>query len=183
MSEIRKNIFECRYPANLYRIRKNEGSGITYGGVLIHYGIKGQKWGLRRFQNEDRTLTEEGKARYNKDSREERKARKAERKAAREAAKPESSKWKSKEAAFLSDEELNRRNNRLQREQQYRSLTKSNGRKFLEGVGKAVNKILIGSLIGATAGFVGKNYKTILNNGADFINNNDFMGIKLAKLS
>ena len=31
---------------------------------LIHYGISGQKWGVRRFQNEDGTLTEEGKARY-----------------------------------------------------------------------------------------------------------------------
>lgn len=31
---------------------------------LQHYGIKGQKWGLRRFQNEDRTWTEEGKKRY-----------------------------------------------------------------------------------------------------------------------
>lgn len=32
--------------------------------ALAHYGIKGQKWGLRRFQNEDRTLTEAGKLRY-----------------------------------------------------------------------------------------------------------------------
>ena len=31
---------------------------------LKHYGIKGQTWGVRRFQNEDGTLTEEGKARY-----------------------------------------------------------------------------------------------------------------------
>lgn len=31
---------------------------------LIHYGIKGQKHGYRRFQNEDGTLTEEGKRRY-----------------------------------------------------------------------------------------------------------------------
>lgn len=31
---------------------------------LAHYGIKGQSWGLRRFQNEDGTLTEEGKQRY-----------------------------------------------------------------------------------------------------------------------
>lgn len=31
---------------------------------LSHYGIKGQQWGIRRFQNEDGTLTEEGKARY-----------------------------------------------------------------------------------------------------------------------
>lgn len=31
---------------------------------LYHHGIKGQKWGLRRFQNEDGTLTAEGEARY-----------------------------------------------------------------------------------------------------------------------
>lgn len=31
---------------------------------LAHYGIKGQRWGLRRFQNEDGTLTLEGKKRY-----------------------------------------------------------------------------------------------------------------------
>ena len=31
---------------------------------LVHYGIKGQKWDIRRFQNEDGTLTEEGKQRY-----------------------------------------------------------------------------------------------------------------------
>lgn len=35
---------------------------------LMHYGIKGQKWGVRRFQNEDRTLTEAGKERYGKNS-------------------------------------------------------------------------------------------------------------------
>lgn len=31
---------------------------------LYHHGIKGQKWGIRRFQNEDGSLTEAGKARY-----------------------------------------------------------------------------------------------------------------------
>jgi len=31
---------------------------------LTHWGIKGQKWGERRYQNEDGTLTEEGKKRY-----------------------------------------------------------------------------------------------------------------------
>ena len=31
---------------------------------LMHYGIKGQKWGQRRWQNEDGTFNEAGKARY-----------------------------------------------------------------------------------------------------------------------
>ena len=31
---------------------------------LSHHGIKGQKWGIRRFQNPDGTLTAAGKARY-----------------------------------------------------------------------------------------------------------------------
>ena len=33
---------------------------------LEHWGIKGQKWGVRRFENADGTLTAEGKKRYNK---------------------------------------------------------------------------------------------------------------------
>lgn len=31
---------------------------------LYHHGIKGQKWGIRRYQNEDGSLTEEGRKRY-----------------------------------------------------------------------------------------------------------------------
>ena len=33
------------------------------GGYLIHHGIKGQKWGIRRYQNRDGTLTKEGRSR------------------------------------------------------------------------------------------------------------------------
>ena len=31
---------------------------------LQHHGIKGQKWGVRRYQNPDGSLTDEGKQRY-----------------------------------------------------------------------------------------------------------------------
>ena len=34
--------------------------------VLIHHGIKGQKWGIRRFQNKDGSLTSAGKKRVAK---------------------------------------------------------------------------------------------------------------------
>ena len=37
-----------------------------YNNSLAHHGIKGQKWGERRFQNPDGSLTPAGKARYNK---------------------------------------------------------------------------------------------------------------------
>ena len=34
---------------------------------LAHHGIRGQRWGVRRYQNEDGTLTEAGKRRYRDD--------------------------------------------------------------------------------------------------------------------
>lgn len=37
-----------------------------YPSYLIHYGIQGQKWGVRRFQNEDGTYTSEGLERRRK---------------------------------------------------------------------------------------------------------------------
>lgn len=38
-----------------------------YSDELKHHGVLGQKWGIRRYQNEDGTLTAKGKARQRKD--------------------------------------------------------------------------------------------------------------------
>ena len=38
--------------------------GNYYSAYLMHHGIRGQKWGIRRYQNEDGTLTPAGKERY-----------------------------------------------------------------------------------------------------------------------
>lgn len=40
------------------------GSILCDDTALSHHGIKGQKWGVRRFQNEDGSLTAAGKSRY-----------------------------------------------------------------------------------------------------------------------
>ena len=41
---------------------------IIVNDELYHHGIKGQKWGIRRYQNEDGSLTPEGMKRYEVDS-------------------------------------------------------------------------------------------------------------------
>lgn len=61
--------------------------------------------------------------------------------------KPESKTWKSKDASRLSDAELNRRNSRLQREQQYRQMTESKAHKAGKWIARTAGAILVASAI------------------------------------
>lgn len=44
----------------------SESIYVIYNGELYHSGVKGMKWGIRRYQNQDGTLTAEGKRKYGK---------------------------------------------------------------------------------------------------------------------
>lgn len=83
-----------------------------YGNdTLCHWGIRGQKWGRRRYQNPDGTLTAEGRKRYGR-------GEDAEEKPEKTAYAPKVE----KSAGDYTDEELRARINRMQMEKQYRDL-------------------------------------------------------------
>ena len=63
---------------------------MQYESSLQHWGIKGMKWGVRRYQNEDGTLTDAGKKRYERDVREN-KAKKKENRI--DTSEPDPSRW------------------------------------------------------------------------------------------
>ena len=79
---------------------------------IQHYGIKGMKWGVRRYQNKDGTLTAEGKKREQAKYKHE--ASKAARKDRRDAYK---------NRRTLSDDELQTRVKRLELEKKFKNLT------------------------------------------------------------
>ena len=85
-------------------------------GELYHYGIKGQKWGVRRYQRKDGTLTPAGKKRAREDY--------------------------AAEAKAMSDEELRSKINRMNLENRYNKLTgkgESKLSKSLKSAEKGVN--------------------------------------------
>ena len=77
---------------------------------LYHWGIKGMKWGVRRFQNPDGSLTPAGKKRYGAEEGE-------------GEEKPNyAPKAPKKNASDYTDDELRTQINRMQMEKQYRDL-------------------------------------------------------------
>lgn len=84
---------------------------------LEHHGIKGQKWGVRRYQNKDGSYTDIGRKRYKNEPRHTgkddpiKKAR-------------EDRKRAYENRRLLSDEELRARINRLNLEKQFRDLSR-----------------------------------------------------------
>lgn len=125
---------------------------------LMHWGIKGMKWGVRRYQNKDGSLTPAGKKRYDKEMAKLKEEEKIAKNKLKTQAKLNKLDEKRKEVEALkrgkpiakktkqpskpsvkdmSDEELRQTVNRLLMEQQYAKLNPqqvSAGQKFVKKV-------------------------------------------------
>ena len=127
----------------------------VYSDYLAHYGVKGQKWGIRRYQNEDGSYTDLGRRLRKKLG------------AGKEKRKPpESSKWRAKDAGYLSDEELRKRITRLQQEKQYKEMTASRLTKTRKWVAKTAEVVLVGTAVAALKGVVKTKYEGFLDSKA-----------------
>lgn len=89
-------------------------------GTLSHHGIKGMRWGVRRFQNKDGSLTPAGKKRYGSAD--------AKAGSSPERSKPSLLRGKSgggKKLSEMTDAELDARIRRMQKEKTYKELEAS----------------------------------------------------------
>lgn len=95
---------------------------------LKHWGIKGMKWGVRRYQNKDGSLTPAGKKRYSDGST----SSSSTSKSSQTSQQP-----KKKTVSEMSDQELRDAVNRLRLEQDYAKLNPekvSRGKKFVDNL-------------------------------------------------
>lgn len=102
---------------------------------LAHHGILGMKWGVRRFQNKDGSLTAAGKKRYGSDG--------DEADSSGSGGKAQGKKSRPKKISEMSDAELRQRLNRLQMEKQLKQLMseqeaekQKNGKSFVKKTAK-----------------------------------------------
>lgn len=126
--------------------------------TLAHWGVKGMKWGVRRYQNKDGSLTPAGKKRYDDTHEDYRRAH------------------DKKSISQMSDKELQARNNRLQMEQNYKRMTKKTN------VGKKVVNTFIataGTIVAIESAY--KTYKRVGNGALDKIGDLVVKGIDLTK--
>lgn len=136
-----------------------ENTTNTYPDELQHWGIKGMKWGIRRFQNKDGSLTPAGRKRYDDDG-DSSKSSEHPKKAPHEMTGKDYKKMKIED---MTDEELARAINRSRAEQVYSQLNPepvSKGKVLAE---KFLNEALIPVAVNAGKNFMDKQMNKIID--------------------
>jgi hypothetical protein len=139
----------------------------VYNDELCHWGIKGMKWGVRRYQNQDGTLTSAGRKRYSADDYKNgvKKAGNVAKRFLKGTARPmDKDGWTPQGKAHfnnpkkMTDEELNQRIARMQKEKQYLELKKSTspGKAYVTDLLKTAGNKIVGGAAGAIGGVAGK---------------------------
>jgi hypothetical protein len=121
---------------------------IITNGEIYHWGIKGMKWGRRRYQNPDGTLTPEGKTRY--DDREKKKSMRKD----------------VKNRRLLSDADIKKKIERIKLEKELKSLTEDEllpGKKVVSNIlsnsgQKVATTLLTGAVLYATKAAMEKKF-------------------------
>jgi hypothetical protein len=120
---------------------------MEYELVLTHHGIKGQRWGVRRFQNKNGSLTRAGRQRYGSD---------------KDSAKKEE-KPKKKSVSEMSDDELRRAIDRARAEDTYRQLRPEKVPAAKKFVNTLTSKVIVPAALNAGENFL-KNYLNKVGN-------------------
>lgn len=121
---------------------------------LYHWGIKGQRWGVRRYQNSDGSLTPAGKKRYQRTLSDDAK---------------EAQKLRNKSVGEMTNAELRKLNERQQLERTHAQLNPNVIRRGLATVGTVTTTL--GSIFGSIL--------TLYNNGDKIISEGKIIANKI----